>query len=122
MLTAADLAAMQAEQEAALPSTCTIRRASEEADGRGGTTKTWSDQETGVACRLASASLGRTEAERLVDDRLRHATIWMLTLPAGTDLRHEDRVLIDSDTYEVVALGVTGGYATACRALVVRIV
>lgn len=118
MLSASDLAAMQATQALALPSTCTISRRSLASDGMGGYTETWATLTASVACRLSAHS---APTEAIMAERYGGRQTWMLTLPAGTDVTHEDRVVIGSVTYEVVGLSSGGAWETARRVIVGRV-
>ena len=120
MLTAAEIAAMQATQSVALPDTCTIKRRTLTSDGAGGYTESWSDQATGVACRIAPIR-SLSDAEAAVGGALQGKSVWQLTLPAGQDIQHTDRVVVGGATYEVVSLGSEGAWETATRAIVVRL-
>ena len=119
MLTTAELTAIKAVQDQAMPDTCTISRKSLTSDGMGGYTETWSDLATGVSCRLASARYRPEEAA--IADKFAGRTLWMLTLPAGTDITNEDRVVISSTTYEVAGMLSAGSWKTALRVLVVEV-
>jgi len=118
MLSTAEVAAMQATQAAALPATCSIQRASLTPDGAGGWTAAWATLASGVACRLSAVS---TPTERVVAQKYEGRTLWQLTLPASTDIRHEDRVIIGSASYEVVGIQSGGAWETARRVLLVQV-
>jgi len=120
VLTAAEIAAMQDTQEAALPDTCTIKSCTLSSDSAGGYTESWSDKATGVACRIAPIR-SLSDAEAAVGGALQGKSVWQLTLPAGQDIQHTDRVVVGSATYEVVSLGSEGAWETATRAIVVRL-
>lgn len=118
MISATDLAAMVAAQAAALPSTCSVVRRVLTADGMGGYTETWATLTASVACRLASHS---APTEAIMAERYGGRQTWMLTLPAATDVTHEDRVTLSGVTYEVVGLSSGGAWETARRVIVGRV-
>jgi len=119
MLSASDLAAMREAQDAALPDTCTIRRKTLVSDGMGGYTETWSDLATGVKCRIATSRYRPEEAA--IAEKFTGRTLWMLTLPAGTDVTNEDRVVLSGTTYEVVGVLSAGSWEMCRRVLVVEV-
>jgi head-tail adaptor len=111
VLTAAELAAMRAVQKAALPETATIRRATASRTTTGGTSLEWSDAGT-AACRLSSRGVPQ---EYLEAGAARGVQYWMVTLPYGTDVRREDRLVIAARMLEVVGLASGGEWETAMR-------
>lgn len=117
MLSADDLAALQATQEAALPSTCTITRRSLLPDGQGGYTETWATLAASVACRMSAL---RNPTEQVVGERFVGKTLWQLTLPAGQDVTHEDRVTVEGLAYEVAGINSGGAWETARRVILAR--
>ena len=100
MISDAELEAMRATLDESLPDSCQIRRATLASDGAGNMVPTWATVAT-VACRKSPS--GNTPAERAVAERVASENPWTVTLPAGTDVRPADRLLIGSDTLEVVA-------------------
>ncbi len=92
MLTTAEITAMRATSDTALPDLATIQRATTVSDGGGGTTTSWADQAT-VACRVAPAGGGETGTTggRVVDE-----SSHVITLPAGTDVVEADRLLVNA--------------------------
>ena len=118
MISAADLAAMQATQASALPGTCSISRRSMATDDQGGYTETWADLATGVACRLV---VMRAPTEALVAARFANMELWQLTLPVGQDITHNDRVVVSGVTYEVAGINSGGEWETARRVVLARV-
>ena len=118
MLSATDLAAMKATQATALPSTCSISRRVLSPDGLGGYSETWPTLTASVACRLSAHS---APTEAVMAERYGGRQTWMLTTPAGTDVTADDRVVIDSVTYEVVGIASAGAWETARRVIVGRV-
>lgn len=101
MIGARELARLQADLAATLPETAAVLRATTSPDGLGGQTTTWGTVAT-VAARLAPAGGGA--AERLLAGRLVDGALWAITLPAGTDVRLDDRLQLGGRVYAVVAL------------------
>lgn len=100
-----------------MPDACTIKRLAVTADGAGGQTESWSTA-TNVACRLAPLTGGD---ERIMADKLTAVSPYMVTMPAGTDIRPADRLVIGGRTFEVAAVLAGGGWETARRVAVVEI-
>ncbi len=116
MLPLAELTALRAEQEKALPDTAAIRRLTRTSDGAGGFTSSEATVAT-VAARI-TATLGSTE--RPIAERLGLAEAAVVTLPYGTDVELADRVLINGATWDVVAL-LSKSWSTALRLIVSRV-
>jgi hypothetical protein len=101
MLSAADLADMRATVADLLVETATLSRGTPASDGAGGQTVTWATAAT-VAARLGP--VGGSPEEREVAHRVTSPSLRTVTLPAGTDVRLGDRLVISTVTYEVVAV------------------
>lgn len=100
MVTAGELAAMQAVQQATLVEACAIVRRTLASDGAGGQTVT--ETATATICRLAAST--NTPSDRLVAGGVTEQTLWRITLPAGADVRTTDAITIGSRTFEVMGL------------------
>jgi len=87
----------------ALPDTCTIQRYTETASGDG-TTVSWADLATGVACRVSPLSSGSGEALG-ADQSLQAVAQWTVWVPYGQDVTVRDRVVYGSRTFEVARVG-----------------
>lgn len=84
----------------ALPDTCTIQRYTETVTGDG-TTQSWSDLATGVACRVSPR--GRSARESLgADQSLQAVADWTVWMPPLQDVTPKDRIVVGSRTFEVV--------------------
>jgi hypothetical protein len=112
--TDAEIADFQADLATMLPDSAVVQRATRIADGGGGWTQTWATVAT-VVCRLtriaaraSSSGVFRTAAERLNDD-----TTHMVAFAAGLDVRLQDRVMIGTTTYEVLAIRSGGAWELA---------
>lgn len=101
MLTTAEIAAMRTTQTQALPDSCTISRKSTVADGRGGTTATWANVATNVACRLGRSG-SKSGIETIDADKLQQQTPWVVTFSHNQDVRNTDRIVIGSRTFEAI--------------------
>lgn len=97
MVTAGELAAMQAVQRTTLAEACVVVRRALASDGAGGQTVT--ETETSTICRLISST--NTPADRQVAGSVQEQVLWRITLPAGTDVRKDDAIRIGSRTFEV---------------------
>lgn len=99
--TAAEIDDIRAELDRDLPDSCQIMRPYEIEDDNGGWETTSYHAVATVACRIAP---GRsvTAGEGLAGDQLQRADAWLLTLPAGTDLRPSDRVKLGDREFEVL--------------------
>lgn len=100
MISAAELAAMQAVQEEALPGTCVISRRTLTSDGMGGNSESWLSVGT-VSCRVSPAT--ESGAERPVAERPLEVGPWIITTPHNTDVTPKDRVTWEGRTFEVTA-------------------
>ena len=80
---------------ALLPQTATVSRKTAAGANRYGNTKyTWADAAEYPA-RLTQLSAEERQDRQVVE--------WKITLPAGADITAADRVVVESDTYEVVS-------------------
>lgn len=100
MVTAGELAAMQALQQATLVESCAIVRRTLVSDGAGGHTA--SESSTATLCRLAAST--NLPADRLVAGSVAEQMLWRITLPAGTDVHKTDAITIGSRTFEVMGI------------------
>ena len=99
MLSATEIDAMRSTLDDSLPDTAQVQRRTLTSDGAGGFTESWSTVAT-VACRVASS--GQSPQERVIAERLATASVRTVTLPALTDVRPTDRVVVGGRTFEVV--------------------
>lgn len=98
MLTAAELAAIQATQLLTLTEACTIQHRALTSDGAGGWTDSWTD--TTTVCRVAP--VGADEAVLAGQQRIK--ADWKITLPAGTVVVDSDRLAVGGRAFEVVGV------------------
>ena len=111
MLSDTELAAMRGTQAEALPDMCQGRRKTAARDGMGGQNETWRTTAI-VACRVAPS--GYIPQERVIAERMAAASLWTLTLPAGTDVKAADRLAVGMRTFEAAAV-LARSYETARR-------
>lgn len=111
MLTAGELAAMQAVQNRALPGTVVIERYGLTADGMGGYTEAWTAAGT-VTGRIYPAA----GSERVTGGQPVSVAQWQGTFPVGTSLSAKDRVRYAGRTFEVTAVNNGEMWQTAVRA------
>lgn len=86
-----------------LPDTCTVQRYTETSTGDG-TSQSWTDHLTGVACRVSPLASGAAEALG-ADASLRAVAQWTVWLPAGTDVTVRDRIVYQTRVFEVARVG-----------------
>ena len=85
------------------PDVCTIQRYTETSTGDG-TTQTWSDLATGVACRVSPLASGAGEALG-ADASLQAVAQWTIRLPPGQDVTGKDRIVYGTRTFDVARVG-----------------
>lgn len=102
MLTDAELAAMRATGDSALPDMCAIYRDTLAADDIGGFEVDETTLVARVACRLAPP---QRKSELVLAERLDALALWIVTLPAGTDIAPTDRITCNGRSFEVVDIG-----------------
>jgi head-tail adaptor len=99
LLSERDIDLMRATLEESLPETAVIQRRGFVDDGAGGGTTSWNASGT-MDARVALISATETDiAERLAED-----ADWMITVPASASITTDDRVVIGSRTFNVLAL------------------
>lgn len=101
-----------------LPDTCIVSRPNRVPDGMGGFTDGPPTEAT-YPCRLAS---GGIPDQYLAAESVLGRQVWMLTLPAGTDIRSGDDVEVNGAPMQVQGLASGGEMETAVRAVCVEVV
>ena len=86
-----------------LPDTCTISRVTETPSGDG-TSSSWSNVATGVACRVSPLASGANE-NLSADQSIAAVSQWTIWLPAGQDVTVKDRIVVQSRVFEVARVG-----------------
>jgi hypothetical protein len=109
MLTDAELGKMRAEQVKTMLDTATIGRRILQSDGAGGTTETFTQEES--VCRIA-ASTNQPDYQMFAA-AVNEAQLWRITFPAGTDVRKEDQILANGRTFEVLGVMAPATFETA---------
>lgn len=99
-----------------LPDTATIQRYTETTTGDG-TSQSWSDLATGIACRVSPLASSASEALG-ADASLQAVAQWTVWVPAGQDVTVRDRIVYAGRTFEVARVGARS-YETA-RELICR--
>ncbi len=114
MLSADELASMQAQVTASLDLPCQLQRATMTPDAWGGQSATPAVVATTV-CALAkpSAQLSQQYAARLANQQA-----WVARFPIGTDVREGDTLLVSGQSLAVQALLTPISYGVSVRALV----
>lgn len=110
MLTAGELAAMQAVQAGTLVEPCRIVRRTLASDGAGGQTAT--ENASPSVCRVAP-SMTHLPSDRLIAGSAQDQVLWRITLPAGTVVQSADRINVGARSFEVKGLYGPGTLGTA---------
>lgn len=92
------LARLRRVAERNMTQTAIIKRLTKTSDDAGGYTSAWATAATSPCA--ATTSLG--QSEQALAQRLAVVNAWVVRLPAGTEVAPEDRIVIGSDTLEVV--------------------
>jgi hypothetical protein len=98
LLNASELTSMRDLAETMLPSTCSIQTLTRTSDGMGGFTNSWANTYTSIPCKL-SAGPGPT-AEYGAQFQV-HSE-WTLSVAFDQAIVGGNRVVLNSDTFEVV--------------------
>ena len=98
MLNEAMLGCVQAAIEGMLPDACTITRRTGTRDASGG----YETTHPAVATTVCLITTDGKPQEVPVGQTLRMIVPWVITLPLGTDVRPEDRIVSGGRTFEVV--------------------
>ncbi len=113
MLTASELAAIQAVATASLDTSCVIQRATATADGYGSTAKTWATVAT-VNATMAQPTAGQLQN---YDYLIGNLATWLIRLPYGTDVRIDDQLILNGVTLTVQAPLTPQSYQASVRVL-----
>lgn len=99
MLSTEALTAMRASADRYLPDTAVVERPTDVSDGAGGQTRSWVTVAT-PKCRLAPS--GQTPNEREIAASIGAPALWIIQLPAATDVTVKDRLTVLGRRFEVV--------------------
>lgn len=103
MLSATDLAGMQATLTESLPDICTLELDTLTSDQAGGHTAA-AGAPVSVACRVSPLRLTRSsaQAETVEVERVVEQSLWIITLPVGTEVTPTHRIGHAGREFEVV--------------------
>lgn len=101
MLTAAQLTAMRAVQAQTFDKSAVVTRRTVSQDAAGRPSAADSTAAT-VACRLSPGQA--SDRERVEAGRVVGQTLWRVTVPALTDVRLSDKLVIGARSFEVLAV------------------
>ncbi len=113
LLTAADLAYMDATQQQALPGTVVIERYTSSADGMGGETTAWAAVGTVVGRIYPRSNPGGREG--VGGAQVISSLQWFGTFPIGTTIYVQDRLVYGGRTWEVTSTNNSEMWQTAVR-------
>lgn len=102
-MNAATLARLRRVANANMNESAVVSRPTRTSDGMGGWTETWTTAAT-LACRRLSTL---SQAEQRIAERMAIVRPWVAQLPALSDVRETDRLVISSDTLEVVNVAIS---------------
>jgi len=118
VITAREITSMRLIADDYLPDTCTIQTLTETTGAMGGTSQTWANTYTNVACRVDPVT---GQGEAVIAFALEGKALWRLNIPYDQAIDIEDRIIHDSVTYEVASVEDTQSYRTIRRATLVRV-
>lgn len=110
-LSSSDLDWMRSTLEELMPDSCVLQTATLASDGQGGQVETWAAAGT-VICRLDNGSGQRANVAQSVQP----FSAWVLTVPQGTGLATDQRVVHNGVTFSVMAVSVEGSWLACERA------
>lgn len=119
MLDADQLASMQATLNASLPGTVVISRPTLTSNGAGGQVTTWAAAGTVIGRLSPRVIRPRPEISDLTSDAVLATRPFIVTLPAGTDVKPTDRLITHGNTYDIDNLDNPRSYAIDVRVDVV---
>ena len=105
--------------QAILTDYCTIQTATETDDDMGGFETSYSNAYTDVPCKLETGASGSPRANE--GDRFTVADGWVLRLKHTQAIESGNRVVIGSETYEVISVEDAHTWVTVKRAMLKRI-
>jgi hypothetical protein len=79
-----------------------VNRLTRTSDGKGGFTNQWSTVWSGTVRRKPTSETRGAAIEAAVGDLQDALTYWIFTMPAGIDVRADDRIVASGRTFEVV--------------------
>lgn len=119
MLSATELAAVRTEiSDVFLPDTCNIERVSV-VNSSGVWSESWATQVSGAACRFDP--MRRQDSAGAVGEREAYKTRYQVTLEWDVGIQHGDRLIFNSDTYEILELYNKHSNRVSTRVVVARV-
>lgn len=112
LLTTDDLAYMQATQEQALPGTVVIERYTTSGDGMGGAIQTYTAAGTVIGRIYPQRTMG---VEQVGGAQVQSEIKWWGTLPVGTEVYAQDRLVYSGRSWEIVRTNNDEMWGTAVR-------
>lgn len=113
MLSASDLAAMQAVASSALDTACTIQRKTRTPDGTGHYSETLTTIAT-VQCNLSQPTAGQMQNYGY---KIGALATWQVRVPTGTNVEEDDLLTINGQTIVVQVVLQPQSYQTSMRLL-----
>jgi len=114
-ISAAELASIQADAAATLDKSCEIQRKTTTKDKYGGQTVVWNTvSPDGLMAGLSQPTAGQLQNYAYM---IASQASWQVHLPVGTDVQHQDRLIIDGQTLEVQVLLNPRSYAALLTVL-----
>lgn len=102
-MNAATLARLRRLANANMNESATVSRPTRTSDGMGGYTETWATAAT-LACRRVSTL---SQVEQRIAERMAIVRPWIVQVAALSDVRETDRLVVGSDTLEVVHVAIS---------------
>lgn len=117
MISAAELAAMQATATSSLDLTCTITTYTHVSDGAGGQTNV-AHSSAVIACSLAQPS---QQLLQNYDYLIGSLSAWVVTLPYGTSITDQDDIAVSGLDLKVHVVLAPESYQTCVRVLAAEV-
>lgn len=111
-------------QAATLPDVCNILTLTQTSDGMGGFTEAWGTAYANIVCRLdlsQSRGVGIVGMESPQSASIKPFSTWVLSVPHGTTLTNNDRVEVNSETFNVIEVDTPRSWHANLRATVEKI-
>ena len=100
MISAAELSKMRTQANRTRDTTCTIQTFTDVADGMGGFSQTWANTAANVPCRLTAQTIQAQTGQTANRYQVRGG--WIVHVAHDQALSQGQRVVVGSDTYEVL--------------------
>lgn len=115
---ARELARLQSDMETVLmPDVCNILEVTYTADGQGGHTQAWGTATYGIACRIDPLKA----SEILAGGKIDAYNGYVVTLPHGTTVTAENRVEIDTQSYNILSVDAGKSWSACVRLQVQKV-